>query len=138
MSKIELDVMKPHEFLAKILKDNLLYSGVAREFSSRMVSKVVELMCAADFEEDEILIHQGAEGDAFYVMECGAFDISVMKQEEEEEEVEEGDHLIVQQKQNKLALTLQASLSYEVHAKQQQTQPYYDTIGAMDPPKPCV
>eukprot|EP01083_Nonionella_stella_P161355 528415_1 len=99
-----------------------------------MVSKVVELMCAADFEEDEILIHQGAEGDAFYVMECGAFDISVMKQEEEEEEVEEGDHLIVQQKQNKLALTLQASLSYEVHAKQQQTQPYYDTIGAMDPP----
>eukprot|EP01083_Nonionella_stella_P215464 775447_1 len=81
MSKIELDVMKPHEFLAKILKDNLLFNGVAREFSSRMVSKVVELMCAsADFEEDVILIHQGVEGDAFYVMECGVFDISVMKQ----------------------------------------------------------
>ena len=76
-TEILLDVMKPTEYLQKILTGNLLFSGVDPEFAQKMVLKVVDLMKAAEFQEEEILMHQGAEGDAFYDVEKRNFDILV-------------------------------------------------------------
>ena len=76
-TEIELDVNKPIDFLRKTLKSNLLFGNIDDEFAIKMVNKVVDLMKAADFDKDEILMHQGAEGDAFYTVEYGSFDILV-------------------------------------------------------------
>ena len=86
-TEISLDVMKPKDFLQNILKDNLLFSGVDPEFAQKMVTKVVDLMKAADFDIDEVLMHQGAEGDAFYAVENGNFDILVTNDQGDEKKV---------------------------------------------------
>ena len=82
-----LDVMKDVDFLTAILRKNLLFKFDDQEFADKMVSKVVSLMQAADFNKGEVLIQQGDEGDAFYAVDSGNFDILVQGDDGEEKMV---------------------------------------------------
>ena len=81
---LKLNVLKDVDFLSGILRKNLLFKFDDQEFAEKMVSKVVSLMQAADFESGEVLIQQGDEGDAFYAVDSGNFDILVTGDDGEE------------------------------------------------------
>ena len=68
------------QWLNAILKSSYVFQSLSND----EVSKVVDMMCEEKVPQGHLLIEQGSQGDYFYVVESGTFDVLQVPPEEDD------------------------------------------------------